>query len=49
MKGLINNFINESMFTFINRAYKKREDVLNIEEYYLNNNGNFELHCMTIK
>ena len=40
-KDLINNFINECMYTFINRPYKKREGVLNIEEYYLNNNGNF--------
>lgn len=24
-KDLINNFINESMFTFINRAYKKEK------------------------
>lgn len=40
-KCLINNFINECMFTFINRPYKKRKDVLNIEEYYFYNNGNF--------
>lgn len=36
-------FINESMFTFINRPYKDRPDVSNIEEYYLKDNGNFWL------
>lgn len=42
-KDSINNFINECMFTFINRPYKKREDILNIEDYYFNNNGSFWL------
>ena len=37
----INNFINESMYKFINRPYKVREDVSNIEEYYIKNGGNF--------
>ena len=37
----IHNFINESMHQFIGRPYKNREDVLNIYEYYLKNNGNF--------
>ena len=31
----INNFINESMHKFINRPYKVRQDVANIEEHYL--------------
>lgn len=37
----INNFINESMHRFINRPYKIREDVANIEEHYIKNGGNF--------
>lgn len=37
----INNFINQSMHEFIGRPYKNREDVLNIQDYYLKNNGNF--------
>ena len=31
----INNFINESMHKFINRPYKVRQDVANIEEHYI--------------
>lgn len=31
----INNFINESMHKFINRPYKVRVDVANIEEHYI--------------
>jgi uncharacterized HAD superfamily protein/GNAT superfamily N-acetyltransferase len=42
-KNEICAFINESMFTFIDRPYKDRPDVSNIEEYYLKNNGNFWL------
>jgi GNAT superfamily N-acetyltransferase len=37
----INCFINESMHKFINRPYKIRKDVANIEKYYLKNDGNF--------
>ncbi len=37
----INNFINESMHKFINRPYKVREDVANIDEHYIENGGNF--------
>ena len=37
------NFINESMHKFIGRDYKERPDVLNINEYYIKNNGNFWL------
>ena len=37
----INNFINESMHKFINRPYKIRQDVANIEEHYIKNGGNF--------
>ena len=39
----INNFINESMYKFINRPYKVRQDVANIEEHYIKNGGNFWL------
>lgn len=39
----INNFINESMHKFINRPYKVRQDVANIEEHYIKNGGNFWL------
>lgn len=39
----INNFINESMYKFINRPYKVRKDVANIEEHYIKNGGNFWL------
>ena len=42
-KDEICTFINDSMFTFIDRPYKDRPDVSNIEEYYLKNNGNFWL------
>lgn len=37
----INNFINESMHKFINRPYKIRQDVANMEEHYIKNGGNF--------
>lgn len=37
----INNFINESMHKFINKPYKIRQDVTNIEEHYIKNGGNF--------
>lgn len=37
----INNFINESMYKFINRPYKVRQDVANIEEHYIRNGGKF--------
>lgn len=39
----INDFINESMHRFINRPYKVREDVANIDEHYIKNDGNFWL------
>lgn len=39
----INSFVNESMHKFINRPYKVRKDVANIEDYYLKNGGNFWL------
>ena len=35
------NFVNKSMHVFINLPYEKREDVLNIKDYYLKNNGIF--------
>lgn len=37
----INNFISVCMHNFIGRAYKDRPDVMNIEEYYIKNNGLF--------
>lgn len=37
----INNFISECMHNFIGRPYKNRPDVMDIEEYYLKNNGVF--------
>ncbi len=39
----INDFINKSMYHFIHRPYKIREDVANIEEHYIKNGGNFWL------
>lgn len=39
----INDFINESIHKFINRPYKVREDVANIDKYYIKNGGNFWL------
>lgn len=39
----INNFINESMHHFLNRPYKVREDVADIEKHYLKNGGSFWL------
>ena len=35
------DFVNESMHHFIDRPYKDRPDVLNINEYYINNGGLF--------
>lgn len=40
-KDEICSFINESMHYFINRPYKERYDVFNIESYYIKNKGNF--------
>lgn len=37
----VNNFISECMHNFIGRPYKNRPDVMNIEDYYLKNNGQF--------
>lgn len=37
----VNNFISECMHDFIGRPYKNRPDVMNIEEYYLKNDGQF--------
>lgn len=37
------NFINESMHKFIGRDYKERPDVLNINDFYIKNAGNFWL------
>lgn len=37
----INDFVNESMHKFINRPYKVRQDVANIEESYIKDGGNF--------
>lgn len=37
----INDFVNWSMHTFIGRPLKKREDLLNIKEYYIKKGGNF--------
>mgnify|MGYP004644761709 CR=1 FL=1 len=37
----INNFISECMHKFIGRPYKNRIDVMNIDDYYLKNNGQF--------
>lgn len=37
----IHTFVNESMHKFINRPYKIREDVANIEKIYINDGGNF--------
>ncbi len=37
----INDFVNWSMHTFIGRPFKQREDLLDIEEYYIKNGGNF--------
>lgn len=37
----IHDFINKCMHQFISRPYKQRLDVLNIEDYYLKNEGNF--------
>lgn len=39
----ISDFVNESMHIFINRPYKKREDVANIDEYYIKRKGIFYL------
>lgn len=37
----VNNFISECMHDFIGRPYKDRPDAMNIEDYYLKNNGQF--------
>lgn len=42
-KNEICNFINKSMHKFIGRPYKDRPDISNINDYYINNNGNFWL------
>ena len=42
-KNEVCNFINESMHKFIGRPYKQRLDVLNVNDYYINNGGNFWL------
>lgn len=39
----INSFISECMHNFIGRPYKNRADVIDIEEHYLKNNGQFLL------
>lgn len=39
----INDFINKSMYKFINRPYKIRKDVADIQNCYLKNGGNFWL------
>lgn len=41
LKNEVNLFINKSMHDFIGREYKERPDILDIDSYYLNNNGNF--------
>lgn len=37
----IGTFINECMKTYIGRPYKDRPDIINLEDYYLKNNGQF--------
>lgn len=37
----VEDFINECMYVFSKRAYKKRKDVSNIREYYVEKGGNF--------
>ena len=37
----INDFINWSMYNFIGRKFKQREDLIDINEYYIKNGGNF--------
>ena len=39
----INDFVNESMHKFINKPYKIRKDVADIEKHYIKNGGNFWL------
>lgn len=39
----VNDFVNWSMHIFIERPFKKRSDLLNIEEYYIRKGGNFWL------
>ena len=41
LKFDINNFISECMHNFIGRPYKDRPDIMDIENYYLKNNGQF--------
>lgn len=38
---VINDFVSQCMNIFIGRPLKRRDDVLNIKEYYINNGGNF--------
>lgn len=42
-KEEICKFVNESMHKFINRSYKKREDIENISDYYFKRGGIFFL------
>ena len=37
----VNKFVSECMHQFIGRPYKDRPDVMNIEDYYLKNKGQF--------
>lgn len=39
----VSDFINESMNVFIDRPYKIREDIANIDDYYIETGGNFRL------
>ena len=38
---IINDFINVNMNYFLGREFKRREDIINIENYYIKNGGNF--------
>lgn len=37
----INDFVNLSMHIFIGRPFKQREDLINIQDYYIEKGGNF--------
>lgn len=37
----INDFINENIYIAIGKPFKQRSDLINIEEYYIKNGGNF--------
>ena len=37
----VNDFVNLSMHTFIGRPFKQREDLIDIKNYYIANDGNF--------